>query len=90
MPPSTTPGSFSAKSCQSPPIKQAYSGEREYLQPLEVEALIKAARRAGRHRVRDAAMIIADVSSWSADGRVSSAEMVECRSSRGLFGSPKS
>ena len=58
MPPSTTPGSFSAKFFKSPPIKQAYSGEREYLRPSEVEALIKAARRAGRHRVRDAAMIL--------------------------------
>ena len=54
----TAPGSFSAKFFSSPPIKQASTGEREYLRPDEVEALIKAAKRVGRHRVRDAAMIL--------------------------------
>ncbi len=56
--PATTLGSFSAKLLNSPPLKQAYSGEREYLRPDEVEALIKAAKSVGRHRVRDATMIL--------------------------------
>ena len=53
-------GSFSAKSSppNNPPIKQAYSGEREYLFPHEVEELIKAARHVGRHGVRDATIIL--------------------------------
>ncbi|NET08248.1 MAG: tyrosine-type recombinase/integrase [Merismopedia sp. SIO2A8] len=58
MLPSTAPGSFSAKFFPSPPVKPAYSGEREYLRPDEVEALIQAAKSVGRHRVRDAAMIL--------------------------------
>lgn len=55
---STVPRSFSAKFKNSPPLKKAYSGEREYLRSDEVEALIKAAKSVGRHRVRDAAMIL--------------------------------
>lgn len=39
-------------------MKKVSTGEREYLRPDEVEALIKAARHVGRHRVRDAAMIL--------------------------------
>ena len=54
----TATGSFSAKFFNPPPIKQAYSGEREYLRPDEVKALIKAAKNVGRHGVRDAAMIL--------------------------------
>ena len=55
---STAPGSFSAKSLNSPPIKQPNLGEREYLRPSEVEALIKAAKGVGRHGVRDGAIIL--------------------------------
>ena len=53
-------GSFSAKLSprSSPPVKQAYSGEREYLHPHEVEDLIKAARHVGRHGLRDATIIL--------------------------------
>jgi site-specific recombinase XerD len=56
----TAIGSFSAKSSKSnhPPIKHAYSGEREYLRPLEVEELMKAARHVGRHGLRDASIIL--------------------------------
>ena len=54
----TAPGSFSAKFLNSPPLKQPYSGDREYLRPDEVQALIQAARRVGRHGIRDAAMIL--------------------------------
>jgi integrase len=54
----TAPGSFSAKFKNPPPIKQPSKGEREYLRPSEVEALIKAAKGVGRHGVRDAAMIL--------------------------------
>jgi integrase len=52
--------SFSAKSSKPnyPPVKQAYSGEREYLRPHEVEELMKAARNEGRHGVRDATIIL--------------------------------
>ncbi|MDJ0719387.1 MAG: tyrosine-type recombinase/integrase [Prochloraceae cyanobacterium] len=53
-------GSFSAKFLQlnCPPVKQAYSGEREYLLPHEVENLIKAARHVGRHGLRDGTIIL--------------------------------
>lgn len=56
----TATGSFSAKSSKSnhPPVKQAYSGEREYLRPHEVEELMKAARHVGRHGLRDATIIL--------------------------------
>ena len=54
----TAPGSFSAKLKNSPPIKKAYSEEREYLRSDEVDALIRAAKSVGRHRVRDAAIIL--------------------------------
>ena len=56
----TVQGSFSAKSSKSnhPPVKQAYSGEREYLRPHEVEGLMEAARHVGRNRLRDAAIIL--------------------------------
>jgi integrase len=60
MLPLTAPRSFSAKyrSRSVPPVKQTYSREREYLRPSEVEDLIKAARHVGRHRVRDATIIL--------------------------------
>lgn len=48
---------FSAK-IFSPPPKKESSREREYLRPLEVEALIRAAQKVGRHRVRDGAIIL--------------------------------
>ncbi|NJO98868.1 MAG: tyrosine-type recombinase/integrase [Pleurocapsa sp. CRU_1_2] len=56
----TAIGSFSAKSSRAshPPVKQSYSGEREYLRPLEVEELMKAARHVGRHGLRDATIIL--------------------------------
>jgi integrase len=56
----TAIGSFSAKLSRSshPPVKQSYSGEREYLRPLEVEELMKAARHVGRHGLRDATIIL--------------------------------
>ena len=54
----TAPGSFSAKFKNSPPIKQPSKGEREYLRPFEVEALMKAAKSVGRNKVRDAAIIL--------------------------------
>jgi hypothetical protein len=41
-----------------PPVKVASKREREYLRPLEVEAMIKAAHSFGRHGVRDAAIIL--------------------------------
>ena len=56
----TAQGSFSAKlsSSNHPPVKQAYSGEREYLFPHEVEELMTAALHVGRHGVRDATIIL--------------------------------
>jgi type 1 fimbriae regulatory protein FimE len=55
--------SFSAKSkCASrpaPPVKQKQApGMRDYLRPDEVDAMVQAARKFGRHRVRDAAIIL--------------------------------
>ena len=56
----TANGSFSAKLSQQnhPPVKQAYSEDREYLRPHEVEKLINAARHVGRHGLRDATIIL--------------------------------
>jgi type 1 fimbriae regulatory protein FimE len=55
--------SFSAKfkpgGLSTPPIKKKRSpAVRDYLRPEEVEAMVQAARKAGRHRVRDAAIIL--------------------------------
>ena len=48
---------FSAKT-SSPPPKKNLSREREYLRPSEVQSLIRAAQKIGRHRVRDGAIIL--------------------------------
>lgn len=42
----------------TPPPKQTSNREREYLRPYEVETLIQAARKVGRHGNRDAAIIL--------------------------------
>ncbi len=54
------PLSFPAKfpSQLAPPPKLPSEREREYLRPDEVEAMIKAARKVGRHGHRDAAIIL--------------------------------
>src|SRR4029453_3562730 len=55
--------SFSAKS-QSPGLsgpprkKKQDASRRDYLRPDEVDAMVQAARKSGRHRVRDAAIIL--------------------------------
>ena len=50
---------FSAKLTRStPPPKQPSERDREYLRPDEVEAMIHAARKVGRHGVRDSAIIL--------------------------------
>lgn len=54
----TAPGSFSAKSLNSPPIKQPNLGAREYLRASEVEVSMKAAKSVGRHGIRDGAIIL--------------------------------
>jgi type 1 fimbriae regulatory protein FimE len=55
--------SFSAKSQRepqpAPPRKKKHDPSmRDYLRPDEVEAMVQAARTSGRHRVRDAAIIL--------------------------------
>ena len=55
--------SFSAKLSRgrrpAPPLKQQRSPTvRDYLRPDEVEAMVQAARKSGRHPVRDAAIIL--------------------------------
>src|SRR5712691_11276147 len=55
--------SFSAKSAptsrQRPPRKKKHDPSmRDYLRPDEVEAMVQAARKSGRHPVRDAAIIL--------------------------------
>jgi type 1 fimbriae regulatory protein FimE len=55
--------SFSAKSPArsrpGPPRQQRHDAAvRDYLRPDEVDAMVQAARKAGRHRVRDAAIIL--------------------------------
>jgi integrase len=63
MPRPQGPRSFSAKLSaerrSAPPRKQKRSpAVRDYLRPEEVEAMIQAARKIGRHPVRDAAIIL--------------------------------
>lgn len=47
---------FSAKF--SPPPKKPSTGERKYLRSSEVKAMIRAAKKVGRHGVRDGAIIL--------------------------------
>src|SRR5437868_1293263 len=59
----TRPRSFSAESPPEsrlgPPRKKEFDpAVREYLRPDEVEAMVQATRKSGRHRVRDAAIIL--------------------------------
>ena len=49
------PAKFSGK---KPPAKKFSEREREYLRPAEVELMITAARKVGRHGKRDAAIIL--------------------------------
>ena len=53
----TAPLPFSAKSC-SPPPKKPSTREREYLRTSEINAMIRAAKKVGRHGVRDGAIIL--------------------------------
>ena len=48
---------FSAKSC-APPPKKPSTREREYLRSSEVKAMICAAKKVGRHGIRDGAIIL--------------------------------
>ncbi len=47
---------FSAK-LFSPPPKKRSTREREYLRSSEINAMIRAAKKVGRHGVRDGAII---------------------------------
>src|SRR5262247_4227375 len=63
MPAPTRQRAFSAKSQPethpAPPRKKKRDpAGRDYLRPDEVEAMVQAARKSGRHRVRDAAIIL--------------------------------
>ena len=48
---------FSAKSC-APPPKKPSTREREYLRLSEIKAMIRAAKKVGRHGIRDGAIIL--------------------------------
>lgn len=62
---------FSAKfSFHSPPAKHSSQREREYLRPSEVEAMLIAARKVGRHGVRDERHYTSNVSARTANSRV--------------------
>ena len=56
----TTQLPFSAKICStnSPPPKKSSNRVREYLRLDEVLAMIRTAKKIGRHGVRDAAIIL--------------------------------
>src|SRR5215510_961107 len=63
MPMRPSQRSFSAKSKSkprpTPPRKKTHDESvRDYLRPDEVDAMVQAARKSGRHRVRDAAIIL--------------------------------
>ena len=49
---------FSAKLFSAPPPKQVSSSSREYLRPSEVQALLRASQKVGRHPVRDSTIIL--------------------------------
>jgi site-specific recombinase XerD len=53
----TTQLPFSAKFF-SPPPKKPSTREREYLRPYEIQAMIRAAQKVGRHGVRDSTIIL--------------------------------
>ena len=42
----------------SPPPKKPSTREREYLRTSEINAMIRAAKKVGRHGVRDGAIIL--------------------------------
>jgi len=48
---------FSAKSC-APPPKKPSTREREYLRSPEVKAMIRVAKKVGRHGIRDGGIIL--------------------------------
>jgi integrase len=48
---------FSAKPC-APPPKKPSTRDREYLRSSEVKAMIRAAKKVGRHGVRDSTIIL--------------------------------
>lgn len=54
----TTQLPFSAKIFSPPPPKKPSSLGREYLLPSEVQSLIHAAQKIGRHPIRDSAIIL--------------------------------
>lgn len=60
MPAATAPLPFKAKfsSRSLPPLKQKSERDREYLRLKEVESLIQAARKVGRHGTRNATIIL--------------------------------
>ncbi|MGL4881223.1 MAG: hypothetical protein ACRC8K_09170 [Waterburya sp.] len=53
----TAQSPFSAKSC-TPPPKKPSTREREYLHTDEINAIIRAAKKVGRHGVRDGVIIL--------------------------------
>jgi type 1 fimbriae regulatory protein FimB/type 1 fimbriae regulatory protein FimE len=60
MPAATAPLPFKAKFSTHfpPPPKQRSERDREYLRLKEVESLIRAAQKVGRHGIRDVAIIL--------------------------------
>lgn len=56
--PSPLPISAKSDSRSLPPVKKTSERDREYLRPKEVEATISAAKKIGRHGIRDAAIIL--------------------------------
>jgi type 1 fimbriae regulatory protein FimE len=77
--PSPLPISAKSDSRFLPPVKKTSERDREYLRPKEVEATISAAKKIGRHGIRDAAIISTSVPTWTTNSRISRAEMVTGR-----------
>lgn len=74
--PSPLPISAKSNSRSLLPVKKTLERDRKYLRPKEVEATISAAKKIGRHGIRDAANISASVPTWTTDSRISRLEMV--------------
>ena len=83
---------FSAKiiSRPLPPPKKSSQLQREYLRSNEVNALISAAKKVGRHGVRDAALILLMFRHGLRTAELVARSMVADRFSRRLHRSPKS
>jgi integrase len=78
-----------AKSC-APPPKKPSTREREYLRTDEIRAMIRAAKKVGRHGIRDGGIILLMFRHGLRTAELVALKMDADRFSRWLHRSPKS